>query len=159
YFYARMPWQERPRKLQHWEKHPPVPEGSPLLWKELYLSGQTNRFVKMLSLVPWVVWLCVCSVLMVLGWAAVLGGTDDVLASMNGLIRWGGGAVVVLMCLMAGLHASGAVARERQRETLDSLITIPRPRREILWAKWVGSMAKARGIALGALAIPLVGVL
>jgi ABC-type transport system involved in multi-copper enzyme maturation permease subunit len=159
YFYARMPWQERPRKLQHWEKHPPVPEGSPLLWKELHLSGQTNRFVKMLSLVPWVVWLCVCSVLMVLGWAAVLGANDDVLASMNGLIRWGGGAVIALMCLMAGLHASGAVARERQRETLDSLITVPRPRREILWAKWVGSMAKARAIALGALAIPLVGVL
>jgi ABC-type transport system involved in multi-copper enzyme maturation permease subunit len=159
YFYARMPWQERPRKLQNWEKHPPVPEGSPLLWKELYLSGQTNRFVKLLSLVPWVVWLCVCSVLMVLGWAAVIGGSDDVLASMNGLIRWGGGAVVMLMCVMAGLHAAGAIARERQRETLDSLITIPRPRREILWAKWLGSMSKARGIALGALAIPLVGVL
>jgi ABC-type transport system involved in multi-copper enzyme maturation permease subunit len=159
YFYARMPWQERPRKLQHWEKHPPVPEGSPLLWKEMYLSGQTNRFVKMLSLVPWVVWLCVCSVLMVLGWAAILGGSEGVLDSMNGLIRWGGGAVMVLMCLMAGLHAAGAVSRERQRETLDSLITIPRPRHEILWAKWIGSVSKARGIALGALAIPLVGVL
>jgi hypothetical protein len=28
-----------------------------------------------------------------------------------------------------------------------------------LWAKWVGSLSKARGIALGALAVPLVGVL
>src|SRR5439155_23312153 len=39
------------------------------------------------------------------------------------------------------------------------LMSVPRPRREILWAKWVGSLAKARGIALGALSVPLVGVI
>jgi ABC-type transport system involved in multi-copper enzyme maturation permease subunit len=159
YFYARMPWQQRQSKLKHWEKHPDVPQGSPLLWKELYLSGQTNRFVKMLSLVPWVVWLCVCSVLMVMGWAAVIGDASDVYGSMNSLVRWAGGFLVGLMALMVGLHASGSVARERQQETLDDLLTIPRPRREILFAKWVGSMAKARGIALGAMAVPLVGVI
>src|SRR6185436_12610187 len=27
------------------------------------------------------------------------------------------------------------------------------------WAKWLGSLAKARGIAVGAMAVPLVGVL
>ncbi|MBO0697059.1 MAG: ABC transporter permease subunit, partial [Zavarzinella sp.] len=161
YFYARMPWQQKRQKVEKWERHPPVPEGSPLLWKELHLSGQTNRFVRMLSLVPWVVWLCVSSVFMVVGWAFIITGTgqDDVLASMNQLVRWGGGFVVVVMTLMVGLHAAGSVARERQQETLTDLISVPRPRREILWAKWVGSMAKARGIALGAISVPLVGVL
>jgi ABC-type transport system involved in multi-copper enzyme maturation permease subunit len=161
YFYARMPWQEKRRKVEKWEQHPPVPEGSPLLWKELHLSGQTNRFVRMLALVPWVVWLCVSSVFMVVGWAFVISGpgSDDILASMNQLVRWGGGFVVVVMALMVGLHAAGSVARERQQETLADLLSVPRPRREILWAKWVGSIAKARGIALGALSIPLVGVL
>jgi hypothetical protein len=161
YFYARMPWQQKPRKVEKWERHPPVPQGSPLLWKELYLSGQTVRFVRMLSLVPWGIWLCVSSVFMVVGWAFIITGTghDDVLASMNQLVRWGGGFVVVVMALMVGLHAAGSVARERQQETLTDLMSVPRPRREILWAKWVGSMAKARGIALGALSVPLVGVL
>jgi ABC-type transport system involved in multi-copper enzyme maturation permease subunit len=60
---------------------------------------------------------------------------------------------------MVGLHASGSMARERQKETLDALLAIPGRRRDILWAKWVGSLAKARGIALGAMAIPLVGVI
>lgn len=161
YFYSRMPWQQRPRKLQHWEKHPPVPDGSPLVWKEIHLSGQTARLVRLLNLVPWVVWLCVSSVFMVVGFVFVLGATEshDVLTSMNDMVRWGGGFLVALMALMVGLHAAGSVARERQQETLGDLLTVPRPRREIVWAKWVGSLAKARGIAVGALAVPLVGVL
>jgi len=105
------------------------------------------------------VWLCVSSVLMVMGWAAVIGDARDVYGSMNSLVRWVGGFLIGLMALMVGLHASGSVARERQQETLDDLLTIPRPRREILFAKWVGSLAKARGIALGAMAVPLVGVI
>jgi len=159
YFYARMPWQQRPRKVAKWEQHPPVPQGSPLLWKEMHLSGQTNRFVRSLSLVPGVVWLCVASVFTLVGWAAVVDQAQDVLRSMNQLIRWGGGFLVGLMAVMVGLHAAGSVTRERQQETLTDLLTIPRPRREILAAKWVGSLSKARGIAVGTAAIPLVGVL
>lgn len=159
YFFARMPWQQRRRKVARWEQHPPVPQGSPLLWKEIHLSGQTSRFVRSLSLVPGVVWLCVSSVFTLVGWAAIIGQSEDVLKSMNQLIRWGGGVMVGLMALMVGLHAAGSMARERQQETLTDLLTIPRPRREILWAKWVGSLSKARGVAIGTAAIPLVGVI
>jgi ABC-type transport system involved in multi-copper enzyme maturation permease subunit len=161
YFYARMPWQTRPSKLQHWEKHPPVPDGSPLLWKEIHLRGQTARFVRMLSLVPWVVWLCVSSVCMVFGLALVLTAThsSEVYESMNGMVRWIGGTFIGLMGLVVGLHAAGTVARERQQETLGNLLAAPQSRRDILRAKWLGSMAKARGIAIGAIAVPLVGVL
>src|SRR5205085_2929604 len=73
YYFARMPWQARPVKPAKWEQHPPVPDGSPLLWKELHLSGQTARLVRLLNLVPWVVWLCVSSVFMVVGLAVALG--------------------------------------------------------------------------------------
>ena len=159
YFYPRMPWQQRPRKVAKWEQHPPVPQGSPLLWKEMHLSGQTNRFVRSLTLVPGVVWLCVSSVFTLVGWAAIIGQSDDVLQSMNELIRWVGGLMVGLMAVMVGLHAAGSVARERQQETLTDLLTIPRPRSEILGAKWVGSLSKARGVAIGTAAIPLVGVI
>jgi ABC-type transport system involved in multi-copper enzyme maturation permease subunit len=161
YFYARMPWQQRPRKPAEWEEHPPIPQGSPLLWKEIHLSGQTARFVRMLNLVPWVVWLCVASVFMLVGFAAVMDAseTSDMLGNMNGLVRWGGGLTVGLMALVVGLHAAGSVARERQQETLTDLLAVPRPRSRILGAKWVGSMLKARAIGFGALAIPLVGVI
>jgi len=160
YFYARMPWQRRPGEPAKWEQHPPVPDGSPLLWKEIYLSGQTARLVRMLTLVPWVVWLCVSSVFMLVGLVFVLDATRsaDVLTSMNGMVRWVGGILLGLMCLIVGLHAAGSVARERQQGTIVDLLAVPRPRREILRAKWVGSLAKARGIAVGAMAVPLVGV-
>jgi ABC-type transport system involved in multi-copper enzyme maturation permease subunit len=161
YFYAAMPWQQRPARPKHWEKHPPVPQGSPLVWKEIHLSGQTNRFVRSLGLVPWWLWLSVSTVFMVVGLVLVMDAieTNDVFATLNEMVRWGGAIMVGLMALVVGLHAAGTVARERQQETLNNLLVVPRPRREILWAKWVGSLAKARGIALGALAIPLVGVI
>ena len=159
YFSARLSWRQRNRKVAKWEQHPPVPQGSPLLWKEMHLSGQTSRFVRSLSLVPGVVWLCVSSVFTLVGWAAIVGESEDVLAGMNALIRWGGGLMVGLMAVLVGLHAAGSVARERQQETLTDLLTIPRPRREILAAKWIGSLSKARGVAIGTAAIPLVGVI
>jgi ABC-type transport system involved in multi-copper enzyme maturation permease subunit len=159
YFYARMPWQEQPPKPQKWQQHPPVPEGSPLLWKDLYLSGQTNRFVRSLSLIPWWLWLSVSSVGTLVIWAIVAEESDDAFANINGLIRWGGGLFVGLMAVVVGLHAAGSVARERQQETLTDLMTIPRPRQEILTAKWIGSQSKVRRMAMGMGAIPLVGVL
>ncbi|HVK11852.1 MAG TPA: ABC transporter permease subunit, partial [Gemmataceae bacterium] len=161
YYYARTPWPARPVQPARWEQHPPVPDGSPLLWKELYLSGQTARLVRLLNLVPWVVWLCVASVFMVVGLAVALSqtGSVDVLGTMNEMARWGGGALVGLMSLMVGLHAAGSVARERQQETLTDLLMVPQPRRGILRAKWWGSLAKARGVAVGTLAVPLVGLL
>jgi len=160
YFYARMPWQERRPKPQHWEKHPPVPEGSPLLWKEIHLSAQTARLVRLLGLVPWWLWVTVTAVFMVVGLAFILAfeWTHDVLGAINGMVRWGGGFLVGVMVLVVGLHAAGSVVRERQQGTLADLLTVPRPRREILWAKWVGSLAKARGIAIGTIAVPVVGV-
>jgi ABC-type transport system involved in multi-copper enzyme maturation permease subunit len=115
----------------------------------------------LLNLVPWVVWLCVSSVFMLVGFAVVMDASDagDMLANMNGLVRWGGGLVVGLMALVVGLHAAGSVARERQQETLTDLLAVPRPRSAILGAKWIGSLLKARAIGFGALAIPLVGVI
>jgi hypothetical protein len=97
----------------------------------------------------------------VVGLAFVLctGQADDVYATMNEMVRWGGGVFVGLMVLVVGLHAAGTVARERQQETLDDLLTLPRPRREVLWAKWIGSLARARAIAVGAAAIPIVGAI
>jgi ABC-type transport system involved in multi-copper enzyme maturation permease subunit len=157
---AREQYGARPKR-EKWEQHPPVPEGSPLLWKEVYLSGQTARFVRLLNLVPWGVWLGVTGVFMLVGFAAVQEASDaeEVLDNMNGLVRWGGGLAVGLMAVTVGLHAAGSVARERQQETLSDLLTIPRSRSEILTAKWIGSMLKARAIAFGAAAIPAVGVI
>lgn len=156
---AGRPKAARPRR-EKWERHPPVPEEAPFVWKEVYLTGQAARLVRMLGLVPWWLWLGVSTAFMAVGLAAAgsSSGAADIFAAMNDVVRWVGGLFVGLMVLVVGLHAAGSVARERQQNTLDDLLTIPRPRRELVWAKWVGAVARARGIALGALPIPLVGV-
>src|SRR5204862_707432 len=50
------------------------------------------------------------------------------------------------------LHTSNSVTRERERDTLDGLLTLPVERHEILEAKWLGGPASLRLVAL-ALAI------
>src|SRR5262249_38845650 len=49
-----------------------------------------------------------------------------------------------LVCFAIGVavRAAGSVVRERQMQTLDMLLTIPGERRDILWAKGQGAIAK-----------------
>jgi ABC-type transport system involved in multi-copper enzyme maturation permease subunit len=46
--------------------------------------------------------------------------------------------------LVVALRAAGAISRERERRTLDSLLTMPYSREEILTAKLMGSVGGAR---------------
>jgi ABC-type transport system involved in multi-copper enzyme maturation permease subunit len=141
----------------HWERHPPVPDESPLLWKELYLSGQTGRFVRLMALVPWPIWLCVSAVGSLI--MLVMFIDNDIVSAANAMMRYIGGFFIVMMCLTAGLNAAGSVSRERQQETLIDLLMIPEARRRILRAKWLGSLAKTRGLIVGFLSIPVVALL
>lgn len=160
-YYAHLHAAPATPKVAKWEQHPPIPDESPLLWKEVNLSGQTPRIVRMLTLVPWWLWLAVSVTTMLVGLAAALSSTDsvNVVGTINDMVRWGGGLAVGIMALMVGLHAAGSVSRERQQETLTDLLMIPGGRRKILRAKWIGSLSKARGIVLGTIAIPVVGAI
>jgi hypothetical protein len=55
-------------------------------------------------------------------------------------------------CCGTSLRAAAGVSRERDQRTLDSLLTLPIDRKEILVAKWVGSVVRFRywgyGLAL-----------
>ncbi|MCI0377617.1 MAG: ABC transporter permease subunit [Gemmataceae bacterium] len=49
-------------------------------------------------------------------------------------------AVLGICCVSVALSASAGIARERERATLDNLLTLPVQRWEILWAKWKASL-------------------
>lgn len=56
-------------------------------------------------------------------------------------------AVVALLggwCLFLSFRAAGCVSRERDQRTLESLLTLPCRRQEILNAKWLGSVFRYR---------------
>ncbi|MCE9562975.1 MAG: ABC transporter permease subunit [Planctomycetes bacterium] len=60
--------------------------------------------------------------------------------------------------LIVGLGTSATIARERQRGTLESLLTLPVDRREILWAKLRIALISGGWVALISLGLSLVGL-
>src|SRR5205823_3413295 len=47
------------------------------------------------------------------------------------------------------ISAAGSVSRERERRTLDALLTLPGGRAGVLESKWLGSLLRVRWLAAG----------
>jgi hypothetical protein len=119
---------------------PPV-SGKPMLWKELF-AEPTFRFNRA-GMVSTATFLSVCF---------ILGGFIEIclftLGSMTGELpeRMNGGArglgTFMACLLLAGVavRAAGCISGERARQTLEGLLSTPLANREILWAKWLGSV-------------------
>ena len=114
-------------------RHPPVAQESPLIWKERYVSAPTKS-----------------AQTVILGLSigvAVLMGLIVVL-SINEPGGWLLSYVVPLALLGAavtvGIGAASGVANERQKNTLTDLFMIPGGRAEILRAKFVGALWRGR---------------
>ncbi len=129
----------RPRPL------PPVGRDA-LLWKELYteqyfgLPGKdaTGPVLMVTALIIFTVAL--------MGVTASSESGAGFHQMVNALVRGLGTPSVCFLGLAVALSAARRVSRERQRQTLDSLLTVPSEREEILFAKWLGSLLSARGL-------------
>src|SRR5476651_1759904 len=53
-------------------------------------------------------------------------------------------AASVGLVLGTGFRLAGSVSREREQQTLESLLTIPLSRAELLTAKWIGGVLRTR---------------
>jgi ABC-type transport system involved in multi-copper enzyme maturation permease subunit len=132
----------------------PAPALRPMLWKELFVEPglRLGRFgwvcvvlVVLASLVP-VVW-------------HYVGHHYHGAYIRDAIDIWGRLLVTAGACLAllgVAVHAAGSVSSERERHTLDSLLTTPLPLREILLAKWLGSILSVRRTGLALLAVWLV---
>ena len=63
---------------------------------------------------------------------------------MNPWVRITGTIVACLMLLAVGVRAAGTIGSERDRQTLDSLLTSPLESDAILYGKWLGSILSVR---------------
>ncbi len=72
------------------------------------------------------------------------GSTDDFANSMNVWVRVVGTTVACLMLLGVAARAAGSVSGERDRQTLDALLTSPLDTQAILAAKWLGNILTVR---------------
>jgi ABC-type transport system involved in multi-copper enzyme maturation permease subunit len=64
----------------------------------------------------------------------------------NSLVRGVGVPFSCVLFFMIALNASRRLSRERERRTLDSLLTIPEDWNAILFAKWLASLLSVRGL-------------
>ncbi|HZZ81204.1 MAG TPA: ABC transporter permease subunit [Gemmataceae bacterium] len=128
---------------------PPIGD-LPMMWKELYVEGRTR-----LNWLAWVfvvllVVLTIGSGLFIVGyqfWTWAVGGDlnwRDFTSAINWWFRLAGTGVGCLMILMVAVRASTSVSEERERGTLDALITTPMDADGILSAKLLGCITSLR---------------
>jgi ABC-type transport system involved in multi-copper enzyme maturation permease subunit len=71
-------------------------------------------------------------------------GRDYLGREMNVWVRIVGTAVACLMLLAVAVRSAGSISGERDKQTLDTLLTSPLETKSILYAKWVGSILSVR---------------
>ena len=131
----------------------------PFLWKERYFSGRmafvegglaSGCGIAVLSAVLFSLGLYVYATI---GIDLQTGQWTG--RGINGAVRVFAVGAVLAMGLAVGVRAAGSVARERQKQTLDALLTLPVRRRDLLRAKAIAPLVWARYGLLG-LALALV---
>lgn len=143
-----------------WAKHPPA-DGPPFLWKERTFTGRSRGRRSDEEVMAGVGTIIITTTLFLFG--LVMAGTIIGVIGDIGRRQWAGDAftpvlrlllpaVAVLAPLLAGVRAAAGVARERERGTLDGLLTLPDARADILRAKWLGPLLSVRWV-LGPVAV------
>jgi ABC-type transport system involved in multi-copper enzyme maturation permease subunit len=149
----------RPTRVAVALRRPPV-GGRPMVWKELHAEpGFRLHWMGRIIL----------AVLVVASFFPLWpifqeflernGNTDMLSEAMNVWARGVGTAVACLLLLGVAVRAVGSVSGERERQTLDSLLTSPLDARDILYGKWLGSVLSLRWAWAWLGAIWLVAVL
>lgn len=125
--------------------------GKPMVWKEVYGEGgmRLNSFGRILIGVLVAVTFLPTFVIL---WFYLEGklpwtGRNDasVQIMMNIFqVRIMGTIVASLMLLAVVVRAANSICGERERDTLDGLLTTPLDTREILYGKWVGAVFSVR---------------
>jgi ABC-type transport system involved in multi-copper enzyme maturation permease subunit len=131
--------------------HPP-PGDWPLLWKETYRSRLevATREAERRFLKGWPQVLAVVFALSAPALAVRYLATDrDTLDFYALLGRLAVALLAGLWCLVPGFGAAAAVSRERERRTLDGLLTLPVSRATVLGAKWLGPVLCGRASGYG----------
>jgi ABC-type transport system involved in multi-copper enzyme maturation permease subunit len=126
---AHLPFLERSILLDR--PRPPVGD-RPMLWKERYAEPGlgVRRFSRTIGPIPWII----AVPYLFLGLCVLIS------AGSSFVIRILGTPIACVMLLGVGLRAAGAISGERERHTLDGLLTSPLGNRTILLAKGVASM-------------------
>jgi ABC-type transport system involved in multi-copper enzyme maturation permease subunit len=115
---------------------PYIQEDDPLLWKETYFGGKLPSFETDMAKGCFLALFVAVTIPTFFGILGRAVSTDEPQEILNPVFRYGSIGLLAVLVPLAGVRAVGCVSRERQRQTLDSLFTLPADRREFLRAKW-----------------------
>lgn len=131
---------------QQAKDRPPVGE-LPMLWKEVHVEGSLR--------LNWMAWLLVILLVVasfanpfvwLVQWTVI--GTQwqesSMVRDMNLWTRIAGSAVACLTILGVAIRAANSIGGERDRQTMDDLLSTPLESTEILAAKFVGALCSIR---------------
>jgi ABC-type transport system involved in multi-copper enzyme maturation permease subunit len=125
----------------------------PMIWKELF-AEPTFRFNRAgMVITATFVTLCLFFGLFIEACSFAFGLWGDMDVHMNAVTRGLGTFIACLLLLGVAVRAAGSFSGERDRQTLVSLLCTPLRAREILGAKWLGSVLVGRLIWVYLLAI------
>lgn len=131
---------------QQAKDRPPVGE-LPMLWKEIHVEGSLK--------LHWVAWLLVLLLVVatfanpfvwLVQWT-VIGHRwqeQNLTRDLNLWVRVAGSVVATLTILGVAIRAANSIGNERDRQTMDDLLTTPLGSTAILAAKYVGSICSIR---------------
>jgi ABC-type transport system involved in multi-copper enzyme maturation permease subunit len=123
------------RPVQDRGRQTRVVRGDPMVWKEMQPGSWSRRarilivLLALLTLVPAVMCL----------WQGASRGSASLSENANGYVQIVGTMVACGLLLSIMLRSSGAITIEKEKETLDALLTTPMPRSQILFGKWLGN--------------------
>jgi ABC-type transport system involved in multi-copper enzyme maturation permease subunit len=135
------------RKPGVWHRLRPPVGDLPMLWKEVSVEGGIRlnwvaaglvAFLFFLSLVP-AADMIIDYLVSQRGW-----GFDWLAREMNVWVRVVGTMVACLTISSVAVRASTSIGAERDKQTLDSLLTTPMDSTSMLWAKFVGNLLSVR---------------
>lgn len=144
------PRRRRPRiiKARRSFRVKPLRDGDPFLWKEKYFSGRLP------VLESGIAWGCVVAVISVFlgvvgitlfaGILITISENQYPAEVINFSLRLFVTGTILGLAPVVGLRAAGSVTKERQQQTLLSLLTIPESRNRILFAKWLAPLMSVR---------------
>jgi ABC-type transport system involved in multi-copper enzyme maturation permease subunit len=156
----------RPLSSAPFRMRPPVSD-APLLWKEMDTGISFNDAATGCFMLPAII---IAFIVMGMFLTAILGlstlSVEDAIGQvrrfveehLNSLIRLMSAVILSVWCLETALRAAGSFVRERQQQTLDTLLMLPVRRERIVGAKWLGSVLRVRSLGVCLLVIWGLGV-
>jgi ABC-type transport system involved in multi-copper enzyme maturation permease subunit len=137
---ASLPWTAR-------VIHRPDVGSQPMVWKELFAEpGLRFNWVGR-GIIAMLVFLSYVPIFFIFYFAesrSWRGYWEEMTMYMNMYARFTGTLIACLTWLAVAVRASSSLSGERDRQTMDALLTSPLETSSILFAKWLGSIASVR---------------